>query len=393
MLGSFTVMKNEGKFVFTRLIDFLKSPEYDDIEQTQKARFLHIALIIATLSCLILGIQNMMGNSHLDFYLFIVSTVSFLCIPANKNGYYKPVALIISGLMIVIITYSLIAGVGLKDAGVIAYPIFITFSSYLFKKRSVLFATLLSIFSVLFVYFFIQAGYTNPVARYSNESQIKVIFVLFPATGFLFWVVVDNYERIVKNLKDTYDVTLSGWGQALEYHDLETEGHSQRVAEMTVALAKRLGIPEGKLDHIRRGALLHDIGKMAVPDAILLKKGDLSEEERRVVMLHPVHAKKFLENIVYLKPALDIPYSHHERWDGSGYPEGLSKENIPFTARIFSVVDVWDALTSDRPYRPAWPNEKVREYIRDQSGKMFDPCVVDAFWGLLESWEDQGHHA
>ncbi len=140
-----------------------------------------------------------------------------------------------------------------------------------------------------------------------------------------------------------------------------------------------MGIPERKLEHIRRGALLHDIGKMATPDAILLKKGSLTEDEWKVVKMHPIQGRNMLQGIPFLKPALEIPYGHHERWDGSGYPEGLCREEIPLAARIFAVVDVWDALTSDRPYRPAWPENQALEYIRDQSGKLFDPQVVEVF--------------
>jgi HD-GYP domain-containing protein (c-di-GMP phosphodiesterase class II) len=376
---------DQGFIMKNRTIDFFRPPEYERIEQTQKARFLHIALLVITGTCFMLGFQNMPGNTNLDIFLFTVGCISFLCIPLNKRGYYAPVALFIDGLLLAIITFSLIAGVGLWDAGLIAYPIFIIFSSYLLNKKSVFYATLLSIGSVVLVYYLDKLGYRNSLAVYSEESQLMVILVLFPAAGLLLWVVVDNWERIMKDLRDTYDLTLSGWGQALEYRDRETEGHSQRVVDMTIALAVRLGIPKRKLDYIRRGALLHDIGKMAIPDAILLKKGGLSEDEWKVVRMHPLHAKKLMENIPYLKMAQEIPYYHHERWDGSGYPEGLSKEDIPFSARLFAVVDVWDALTSDRPYREAWPVGKVRDYIRDQSGKLFDPRVVEAFLELIES--------
>jgi HD-GYP domain-containing protein (c-di-GMP phosphodiesterase class II) len=274
--------------------------------------------------------------------------------------------------------------VGLRDAGLIAYPVFIIFTSFLLSKKAAIVTTLLSLGSIVFVYYLDLMGHLNP-GKFSNESQLKAIFVLLPTAGILLWVVMDNWERIVLNLRDTYDLTLSGWGRALELRDQETEGHSQRVVEMTLVLAKRLGISGRKLDHIRRGVLLHDIGKMAVPDSILLKKGNLSENEWEVVKMHPIHAKYLLENIPFLRPALDIPYSHHERWDGSGYPEGLSKEDIPLAARIFAVVDVWDALISDRPYRQAWPEEKALVYIREQSGGLFDPRVVEAFIALREN--------
>ena len=374
--------------MFNKLFDFFKPPEYANIEQTQKAKFLHVSLLVLSVASIILGTQNMSGKSDLDIYLFILGGASFLCVPANKRGFYKPVALFISALTLGVITYSLIAGMGLRDGGLIAYPIFIICSSYYFSKRAVYYTTFLSIASVVLVYFLEKGKYFN-ISAYSIDSQLIVILVLILVSGFLLWVVVDNWERIIKNLRDTYDLTLAGWGQALEYHDRETEGHSQRVVEMTIALAKRLGITEQELDNIRRGALLHDIGKMALPDEILLKPDKLSEIEWKVVKMHPIFARNMLENIPFLKPALAIPYSHHERWDGSGYPEGLSKEDIPFAARIFAVVDVWDALISDRPYRKAWPEDQARDYIRDQSGKQFDPEVVEAFLKIVGDNKDQ----
>ena len=237
--------------------------------------------------------------------------------------------------------------------------------------------------SVVFVYYFDQFG-NFPAAKYSSEIQFKVILVLLSTAGFLLWAVMDNWEKGMKNLRDAYDLTLSGWGQALELRDHVTEGHSQRVAELTLVLARRLGVSGQQLEHIRRGALLHDIGKMAVPDSILLKNADLSDNEWAIIKMHPIHARNLLEKIPFLKPALDIPYSHHEKWDGGGYPQGLSKEDIPFAARIFAVVDVWDALTSDRPYRQAWPAEQVCEYIREQSGKHFDPEIVEVFLEIVE---------
>lgn len=181
-----------------------------------------------------------------------------------------------------------------------------------------------------------------------------------------------------------YDTTLEGWSNALEMRDMETEGHSRRVTEMTINLAQNLGINGRNLVHIRRGALLHDIGKMGIPDQILHKPGKLSNEEWQIMKQHPVYAHQFLSKIEFLRPALEIPYSHHEKWDGSGYPQGLKGEQIPLAARIFAVVDVWDALSSDRPYRSAWPEEEILAHIRQQTGKHFDPRVVDAFLNLLE---------
>ena len=180
-------------------------------------------------------------------------------------------------------------------------------------------------------------------------------------------------------LVEAYDATLEGWVRTLDMRDDETEGHTQRVTELTVRLARVMGVDEVDLEHVRRGALLHDIGKMAIPDNILRKPGPLTDEEWEVMRRHPVYAYNLLSPITFLRPALDIPYCHHERWNGAGYPRGLAEDRIPLTARIFAVVDVWDALCSYRPYRPAWPPERVRAYLREESGSEFDPSVVQAF--------------
>jgi len=186
------------------------------------------------------------------------------------------------------------------------------------------------------------------------------------------------------NLIEAYDRTIEGWARALELRDQETEGHSQRLVNMTERMARAMGIPESDLGYIRQGALLHDIGKMAIPDQILLKPGPLDDEEWEVMKMHTVYARLMLKKIDFLAPAIEIPYSHHEKWDGSGYPQGLVGEQIPLTARIFTVVDVWDALRFDRPYRKGWPDDEVLKYIRDQSGRHFDPRVVDVFFKIIK---------
>lgn len=193
----------------------------------------------------------------------------------------------------------------------------------------------------------------------------------------------DELQRSNIELAMPQDTTLAGWTNTLELGDEETEGHTQRVTEMTVHIARAMGMSPGERVHVRRGALLHDIGKMDIPNSILLKPGPLTEEEWEIVRRHPSHAYELLSPIVYLRPALDIPYYHHEKWDGTGYPRGLHGEQIPLAARIFAVVDVWDALCSDRPYRAAWSEEKTRKYIREQAGRHFDPNVVEVFLELL----------
>ncbi len=183
-------------------------------------------------------------------------------------------------------------------------------------------------------------------------------------------------------LNQAFDATIEGFARALDLREGETQGHTSRVTEMALNLARALGIHEEDLVHIKRGALLHDIGKMGIPEEILKKPGELGPEEWVVIHMHPQYAYDLLSPIPFLYPALDIPYCHHEKWDGSGYPRGLNGELIPFAARIFAVVDVWDALTSSRPFREAWPAEKARDHIRSQAGKHFDPLVTRAFMNL-----------
>lgn len=203
--------------------------------------------------------------------------------------------------------------------------------------------------------------------------------------AFLF----EELQRSNNELAQAYESTIEGWARALDFRDKETEGHSRRVTDLTIAIANALGISEDNLAHVRRGALLHDIGKMGIPDRILLKPGALTEEEWQVMKNHPNAAYELLSPIDYLREALEIPYCHHEKWDGSGYPRGLKGESIPLPARVFAIVDVWDALCSDRPYRPAWSAEQALQHIRKEAGKHFDPRVVDAFLNLIDSSGEQ----
>ncbi len=192
----------------------------------------------------------------------------------------------------------------------------------------------------------------------------------------------ENLQRVNLDLSLAYDATISGWSRALDLREHETERHSERVTALTLRLARAMRVPDEDLIHIRRGALLHDIGKMGIPDSILLKRGRLTAEEWQIMRQHPVFAYELLSSIAYLRPALDIPYCHHERWDGKGYPRGLAGDQIPLAARIFAVADVYDALTSARPYRPAWTPQRAVAYIRKESGKQFDPAVVEAFLNI-----------
>lgn len=220
-----------------------------------------------------------------------------------------------------------------------------------------------------------------------DEEWVNFLNTLTSETA----IAVDNallfreLEKSNLDLAVAYETTLEGWARTLELRDRETQGHSQRVLDMTLRMARKLGFTDEEIIHVQRGALLHDIGKMGVPDHILLKEGPLTEEEWEIMRKHPVYANDMLSTIPFLRKATDIPYCHHEKWDGSGYPRGLKGEEIPLSARIFAIVDVWDALRSDRPYRPAWSDEEAIKYIKEQSGKHFDPAVVEVFLEIQES--------
>jgi putative nucleotidyltransferase with HDIG domain len=192
-------------------------------------------------------------------------------------------------------------------------------------------------------------------------------------------LLFEDLQRTNIELTLAYDATIEGWSRALDLRDHATEGHAQRVTEATLRLARALGMQEADLVHARRGSLLHDIGKMAIPDGILLKPGPLDELEWEAMRRHPVSAFEWLAPISFLRPSMDIPYCHHERWDGNGYPRRLKGEEIPLAARIFAVVDNWDALRSNRPYRKAWPDAQVKVHLESLAGTYFDASILRTF--------------
>ncbi len=234
----------------------------------------------------------------------------------------------------------------------------------------------------------------NQELAYQNAEKEKRAAELLIANQELAYQNAEKEKRaaelviVNQDLMAAYDATIAGWSHAMDLRDKETEGHTQRVTNLTMRLAERMGINQREIVQVRRGALLHDIGKLGIPDSILLKPGKLTEEEWVIMRQHTNFAYNMLMPIAYLRPAMDIPYCHHEKWDGTGYPRGLKAESIPLVARIFSIIDVWDALRSDRPYRASWPVKKVREYVAERSGTHFDPQVVEAFFSFLDASSD-----
>jgi putative nucleotidyltransferase with HDIG domain len=282
--------------------------------------------------------------------------------------------------------FNLVDGAALHDPGVAAYPIFILFASFFFGKKAIPLSTLLSIGSIALVYLLAEYELINP-SNPPTFSRVQILSVLYIVLASLTWALRAIWDSTLDQLKQSYDLTLQGWARALEYRDGETEGHSRRVTALCVELARRLGCKEDEIIHIRRGAYMHDIGKMAIPDRVLFKPGPLDNDERTLMQQHPDIAFNIVSQIPFLQPALAIPYSHHENWDGSGYPQGLKGEQIPLIARMFTIVDHWDALSSDRPYRKAWPTDKIIVHLHENSGKLYDPRIVNAFIGLLDEHE------
>ena len=268
--------------------------------------------------------------------------------------------------------------------------------SLLFGKRGVYVFSSLSILAISVIgYLEINRMIINQPPKI-DFGDLTTGLILVSSISALVWVIIDNAEKNLQRIKNddadlrvSYELTLESLAKALEFRDRETENHSRKVVELSVRLAKEMGLSGEDLVNIRRGALLHDIGKLAIPDHILLKPSALSHEERIVMQKHATRSLELLSEIPFFQPCISIPYCHHERWDGTGYPRGLKGEEIPLYARIFTIVDQWEALNSDRPYRKAWSREAVLNYIKDNIGKIYDPKVAEKFLSLIVTQEEE----
>jgi putative nucleotidyltransferase with HDIG domain len=260
------------------------------------------------------------------------------------------------------------------------------------QRKWIIMSCLLAFFSCGYIFYLVLQ-----VQKFHFPLEVITSSVFFGGSVYVFLVIrltKGTIRKIKKSEEETrkankaltlaYDSTIEGWGKALELRDHETEGHTQRVTEMTLRLCKALCLDEEQCIQARRGALLHDIGKMAISDSILLKTGSFTAEDRQIMQKHPVYAFQMLSNIDYLQTALEIPYCHHEKWDGTGYPRGLRGHEIPLVARIFSVADIWDALTNERRYHHAWSKTKTREHIKSLAGTHLDPKVVEKFLEIVQ---------
>jgi putative nucleotidyltransferase with HDIG domain len=360
-------------------------------ENNQRVRTLSAIIWVVLIASLALGFLNIQYRTW-DSVIALFG-LALICIPLlwlNSKGQIIPSALLLSTIVLMVINLNPYDGDGIRDSGILAYPIFIMIGVLFFGKRATPYFSLAAIASLIGIVTLEIHGYIHPtIGATKFDILLPIIILLLVAAAFI-WVVVGNMENHLERVKEseaelrkTYDLTLGAWAKVLEYRDKETEGHSRRLVELSARLAEALGLTSEEIEHLRRGALLHDIGKLAIPDEILLKPGELNDAERRMMEKHPAYAKQMLAQVDFLQPCVEVAYGHHERWDGLGYPEGLKGEEIPLSARIFAVVDQWDALTSDRPYRQAWTREKVIAYIQENAEKIYDPEIVKVFLTII----------
>ena len=353
---------------------------------------LRVVLSGILVTSLLLGLQaTYLESLHPAHFLLGLSILCLLGLQTRLKMNNTLVGGIACGLFLLALFYISITGGGIHDPVVLAYPILVFLGGLMFGKRHLPAFFLASAASLVSIGLIEMRGLLQ-TSYHADASDILTQVILVAAESFLVWMTLEllqnNYQRAERSearLNESYNMTLEGWVKALEFRDRETEGHCRRVASLCVQLSYQLGLSREEVISIYRGALLHDIGKMAIPDSILFKPGPLSDAEWELMRQHPLYARQMLEAIPFLSPSIPIPYCHHERWDGRGYPCGLKHEEIPLPARIFSVVDHWEALCSDRPYRRALPPELVSAYIEENSGVIFDPSIAGLFLKMMSS--------
>ncbi len=360
-------------------------------EIEQQNRTLSFVLWIVLLASFFLGVENLQYRTWPS--IIALFALAVFCVPLlmlNARGHYTIAALVLSVLVLIAIDFNLYDGDGILDSGILAFPILIMSGTLFFGKRASPYFALAAIASAIAMVYLQLHGVIRPVINPVTYDSLLPIIILLATAAAVVWVIVRNKESYLARVKASeaellrnYELTLGAWASVLEYRDRETQNHSRRLVDLSTRLARAAGCSEEQIVHLRRGAMLHDIGKLAIPDDILLKPAVLSEAERKVIEKHPVYARQMLSGLTFLEPAISVAYSHHERWDGQGYPDGLSEERIPLLARIFAIVDTWDALNSERVYRPAWPREKIIAYLKENAGIRFDPELVQVFLGII----------
>lgn len=383
---------------------WLKPPLYEDAEKNRVANLMNLILLFNGAFIILLLVGFILFG--LTEVRYIAPVAASLLLYGVFYGLLRKGFVNLSAFLFVISSYLLFTAVTVIYGGIHAPQLFLFFTtiviaSAVFREVHALAVYLLIMVTGIGIFLIEQAGWMPDIYQPNLEFTPLIILgtnlVIMGGVIYLSNRIFRRTLALYKNeletrkkaerevgkmnsvLEKAYQTTLEGWSRALELKDKETEGHCRRVAELTIRAAREFGFTDQAVKYVYYGVLLHDIGKMGIPDEILKKHGELTARERTIIRQHPRLALEMLRDIEYLQPAVSIPYSHHENWDGTGYPQGLRGEAIPLSARIFSVVDNWDALTSDRSYRNAWSVEKTIGYIKEQSGKKFDPQVVDVF--------------
>ena len=367
------MFKSFKKLFYSFSIDESQSHETRQELIIRAALILDIGIVIILLPINYMRGLNNIGNNGLFFTIANLSVLALLTVTWVFNERHK---VRVASYLYMISTFILcITGFPVQhsDQLLLYFAIPNIIVCFVAEKPAPLVFLALSAFSYSASYF--TLGNSDPFNIFA-----VLCLVMLTLTA---WKVAQILDKMFNQLIEAYDTTIEGWSQALEMRSQETEGHSHRVSELTLRLVRAMNIDETLWIHIQRGVLLHDIGKMGVPDEILCKDGPLTRAEWDVMHEHPTMAFQLLSRIPYLQPAIEIPYCHHEKWDGSGYPRGLKGEEIPLEARIFSVIDVWDAMRSHRAYRNAIPENQVIEYLYSESGRSFDPVVVKAFFEMM----------
>ena len=368
-----------------------------DTQRKGKLLGLYIILVWVILAYITIdNIKILIASPTLEYFTYIIQDLITICLfyifwRMNKAGRVKITAYIS-------LTLSIMVGIYINDPKYLEYAMVIFalpigISSFIIRPSISCQYALLTI--TLYIIRSIQAGH---VWEYNFTALVALLILAFMTSVAAQQLedalnknenLVKNLQKAYKEITDAYNSTLEGWSHALEIRDQETEGHSKRVTELTIHISKILGFNEESILNIRRGVLLHDIGKIGIPDKILRKPGPLTDKEMATMKRHVQIGYDLLSGVDFLKGALVIPYCHHEKWNGTGYPHGLVGNEIPKEARIFAVVDVYDALSNDRPYRKAWPKNKVLEYIQSEAGNHFDPDIVKIFIQEMKKFEDQ----
>ena len=362
-------------------------------ERAQRDRTLSVIIWTALIASIMLGWFDL--RFHTWVSVVALWSTALVCIPVlilNRRGRFYLSAVILSLVVLVVITINLYDGDGIHDPGILTYPIFLMIGALLFGKKATPYFAAGSLGSLALIVYLEMDKLIHPKIGPTNFTILVPMSILLLAAAIIIWVIVDTIEKNLMRarsseatLRSNYDLTLEAWAKVMEYRDRETEGHSRRLVELTTRLARALGIDQEQTGQLRRGALLHDIGKLAIPDEILLKPGPLTKTERAIIKKHPAYAREMLAGIPFLQPSVEVAYCHHEHWDGTGYPQGLKAEQIPLLARLFAVVDTWDALRSDRVYRKAWAVEKVIKYLKQNAGTIYDPHIVEVFVGMIQN--------